>query len=322
MSEYQYYEFAAVDRPLDARELEALRGLSTRAHITPTSFVNTYEWGSFKGDPRRLVERYFDAFLYLANWGTRELIVRLPARLVDTEIAQRYCPGDAVSAWNTGDHVIVAAVSEDEEEDFEWGGEGVLASILPVRAELLAGDLRALYLLWLLGVQVGEVPDDAVEPPVPASLNALTGSQTAMVEFLRIDRDLVDVAAAGAPPAHEARVDVARWVAGLSGSERDALLVGLLEGTDPLLRAATLRGAGRGRRDGAGVRGSGADRGEEAVGLRRRGGSAGRSAGGVRPGRLRVSVGGVAARARSQGDVRRAARARRAVMGAAQNQPS
>ena len=36
--------------------------------------MNTYEWGNFRGDPRRLVERYFDAFLYLSNWGTRELI--------------------------------------------------------------------------------------------------------------------------------------------------------------------------------------------------------------------------------------------------------
>lgn len=163
MSEYQYYEFAAVDRPLDGRELDTLRGLSTRAHITPTSFVNSYEWGSFKSDPRTLVERYFDAFLYLANWGTRELILRLPARLVDPEVVQRYCSGDAVSAWNTDDHVVVAAVSEEEEGDFEWGGEGVLASILPVRAELLAGDLRALYLLWLLRVQVGEVLDSEAD---------------------------------------------------------------------------------------------------------------------------------------------------------------
>lgn len=254
MSEYQYYEFAAVDRPLDARELDALRGLSTRAHITPTSFVNTYEWGSFKGDPRRLVERYFDAFLYLANWGTRELIMRLPARLVDPASAQRYCPCDAVSAWSAGDHVVVAAVSEDDDGDFEWGGDGVLASILPIRAELLAGDVRALYLLWLLAVQAGELPDDAVEPPVPAALDRLTGSQAALVEFLRIDRDLVDVAAAGSPPAREERVDVARWVAGLPAAERDALLVGLLEGNDPLLRSATLRRAGPGRHDGSGVR--------------------------------------------------------------------
>ena len=126
-----------------------------------------------------------------------------------------------------------------------------MASILSVRAELLAGDLRALYLLWLLSVQVGEVSDDAVEPPVPASLNALTGSQTALVEFLRIDRDLIDVAAAGSAPMREARVDVARWVASLPGTKRDAMLVGLLEGNDPLLRAATLRRAGSGQRAGA-----------------------------------------------------------------------
>jgi hypothetical protein len=65
VSEYQYYEFAAVDRPLDDRQLGELRALSTRADITSTSFVNTYNWGSFQGDPRVMMEKYFDAFLYL-----------------------------------------------------------------------------------------------------------------------------------------------------------------------------------------------------------------------------------------------------------------
>ncbi|MCY7340986.1 MAG: hypothetical protein LH603_03780 [Pseudonocardia sp.] len=241
MSEYQYYEFAAVDRPLVARELDALRGLSTRAHITPTSFVNTYEWGSFKGDPRRLVERYFDAFLYLANWGTRELVLRFPARLIDLDTAQRYCRGDSVSAWSHGDQVIVAAVSENEEGDFEWGGEGELASILPVRAEVLTGDERALYLLWLLSVQTGEVDEDAVEPPVPGCLDALTGSQAALAEFLRIDRDLIDVAATGSPQRGRPVDGVELWVAGLAEIDRDALLVGLMRGDDPYLRAETLR---------------------------------------------------------------------------------
>ena len=67
MSEYQYYEFVAIDRPLSAGQLGEVRALSTRAQITPTSFVNTYEWGNFRGDPRALIERYYDAFLYLAN---------------------------------------------------------------------------------------------------------------------------------------------------------------------------------------------------------------------------------------------------------------
>jgi hypothetical protein len=44
LSEYQYYEFQAVDRPLTSAQQDELRALSTRARITATSFVNHYEW--------------------------------------------------------------------------------------------------------------------------------------------------------------------------------------------------------------------------------------------------------------------------------------
>ena len=50
MSEYQYYEFQAIDRPLTEKEMADLRSRSTRAEISPTSFVNDYSWGSFRGD--------------------------------------------------------------------------------------------------------------------------------------------------------------------------------------------------------------------------------------------------------------------------------
>ncbi|HYU85158.1 MAG TPA: hypothetical protein VEK80_10155 [Kribbellaceae bacterium] len=40
------------------------------------------------------MERYFDAFLYLANWGTRRVMLRLPARLLTLGVASRYCVGD------------------------------------------------------------------------------------------------------------------------------------------------------------------------------------------------------------------------------------
>lgn len=45
------------------------------------------------------------------------------------------------------------------------------------------------------GVQIGEIDGDAVEPPVPQRFDELTGSQDALVEFPRIDPDLVEVAA-------------------------------------------------------------------------------------------------------------------------------
>ena len=44
MSEYQYYESVAIDHPLGEADLFALRGLSSRARITRTSFANHYEW--------------------------------------------------------------------------------------------------------------------------------------------------------------------------------------------------------------------------------------------------------------------------------------
>lgn len=67
MSEFQYYEFQAIDRPLTAREMDELRSCSSPARITATSFVNEYSWGNFKGDEDAWMERYFDAFLYLVN---------------------------------------------------------------------------------------------------------------------------------------------------------------------------------------------------------------------------------------------------------------
>jgi hypothetical protein len=78
VSEYQYYEFLAIDRPLSRAEQAEVRSLSTRATITATSFANDYHWGDFKGDPCLLVERYYDAHLYLADWGTRRVMLRLP----------------------------------------------------------------------------------------------------------------------------------------------------------------------------------------------------------------------------------------------------
>src|SRR2546429_757642 len=76
MSEFQYYEFVAIDRPLNATERKRLRAITSRATISSTRLVNTYEWGNFKADPHELVAKYFDAFLYYANWGTRRLILR------------------------------------------------------------------------------------------------------------------------------------------------------------------------------------------------------------------------------------------------------
>lgn len=69
MSEYQHYEFQAVDRCLTEKETKELRRFSSRADITAYNFINEYSWGSFKGNEDLWMEKYFDGFLYYDNWG-------------------------------------------------------------------------------------------------------------------------------------------------------------------------------------------------------------------------------------------------------------
>jgi len=97
VSEYQYYEFQAIDRDLTQADMNALRSISTRAQITSTRFTNDYEWGDLKADPLQLLEKYFDAFVYVANWGSHRFCLRLPKGLWEYKELQAMLPGG--SAW-------------------------------------------------------------------------------------------------------------------------------------------------------------------------------------------------------------------------------
>ncbi len=236
MSEYLYYEFQAIDRPLAEADRQALRGLSTRARITATSFTNHYEWGDFKGDPRRLMERWFDLHLYLANWGTRRLMIRLPQRILDCSRLGAFLRDvDWVEVWTSGDNLIVDICYDEEPPGFgDWDdGSGWLGALAPLRADVLSGDLRLFYLLWLRAVEEGTYEDDEKEP-MPG-IGPLTGALDAFADFFYMDPDLVQAAAEpsattddGAPAVDAGRAALTA----MSEDEKTALLLRLLDG-DP-----------------------------------------------------------------------------------------
>jgi hypothetical protein len=242
VSEYQYYEFQAVDRPLTLEQISVLRAYSSRAQITASSFIVDYSYGDFKGNPEKWLEQYFDAFLYLANWGSHHLMLGLPIKLIDSETIKRYCVDQSLFCRLKGDIAILAFQSEDEEG--EWAeGEGWLASLLPIRADLISGDYRALYLGWLGAIESGEIDDDELEPPVPAGLGTLNASLDRLADFLRISRDLI-AAAAEASPGEQAsglsQEEFGKWILCLPNQEKDMLLLRLVEGDNPH-RLAELR---------------------------------------------------------------------------------
>jgi hypothetical protein len=251
VSEYQYYEFLALDRPLTTAEHAEVRELSTRATITDTRFINEYHWGDFKGSPDELMRRYYDAHLYFANWGTHRVMFRLPRTLLGPALAKQYCVDPQVSVSATRDHVILDVTSEDEsgdEDDLQWS----LSAIVGARAELAAGDLRPLYLAWLSGYGTwerdedafGDEDEDVVEPPVPAGLGSLSAPQRALADFLRVDADLLSVAAETSPVLPEvgqAPHALAAQIAAISAGEKDRLLGLLAANQATRARAELLR---------------------------------------------------------------------------------
>ena len=250
MSEYQYYEFRAIDRPLDQEAQDALRKLSSRAEITAHGMVNTYNYGDFRGRPEELMDRYFDAFLYVANWGTRRLALRLPKGTIDVHDAQKYCDdhGEYLTVREGKEHIVVEFESI-EEGGSEWtDGSTWMPRLLPIRDQLLNGDPRALYLGWIAPIWpvVGDYNNKdrdefaRLEPPVPPGLKVLDGPLKALAEFLRADSDVLAVAceaSEGKAPAPASQADLAHWVAKLRVEEVRKSLVGFLVGD----RDATLR---------------------------------------------------------------------------------
>lgn len=248
MSEYQYYEFRAIDRPLSETEMDDLHDLSSRAEITSTSLSNTYNYGDFRGSPEKLMDRYFDAFVYVANWGTRRLMFRIPRQFFDPQTASAYLDKENGLSLKTGKkHVVLEFLSEDEEGSGWEDGEPWMPSLVSLRSDLMRGDLRALYLGWLATLEApyweGDV--EQLEPSVPPGLAKLSAPLKSLAEFLRIDDALIEAASAastGEPPSEPSRDDLARWVQKLPAADKNDYLVRFLaEEGDLHLRAEMSR---------------------------------------------------------------------------------
>jgi len=194
MSEYQYYEFVAIDKPLTPTQMAELRSRSSRASITPTSFVNDYQWGNLKGEPVDWMGQYFDAHVYVANWCSCWLFLRVPKDTLDTRTLKAFETEFAFTVDRTNTHWILEWVLNEGEDYDRFGeedGRGWMGRLTPLRDELLRGDLRPLYLGWLAGVSAREVDEEAIEPPRPPGLSRLTAAQQSLAEFLEINPDLL-----------------------------------------------------------------------------------------------------------------------------------
>jgi hypothetical protein len=275
MSEYQYYEFRTIDRPLSRDDMESLRSLSSRAEISSTRLAVTYNYGDFRGDPVTLMHQHFDLMVYVSNWGQYRCLVRLPEGTLTPAQIEPYLVEDTlILHQKKGSLVLEFAlhidggggwVSEDE-------GPETIEALLPLREMLLQGDLAPLYVGWLGGLAFavnsggddedarGSFPSDEDEeddeeesdadahserePPVPAGLRSLTPALKALDDFLGIPDSLMQAAAEASPEKNDvapSEKDFARWLSGVSARQQASWLTRLAFAQEPGVGAEVRR---------------------------------------------------------------------------------
>ena len=245
MGEFQCYKFKTIDRPLSESERREVDGLSSRGHVTSHSATFIYHYSDFRHNPATVLEKYFDAMMYFANWGTKRLMFRLPADLVDAGEVSRYCLEDEYEGGSiqlesrSGCYLLDIKFYDEEgggwmeEEDYD------IDDFAPLRDGIINGDYRALYLAWAHFSQTGEEeeeedddyePSESDAPPVPSNLRHLTPALKAFIDFFEIDGDLVTAAQSASPDRRASEVDYEKLLLQLLEKERNEWLSRLLKG--------------------------------------------------------------------------------------------
>ena len=266
MSEYQRYEFMAVDRPLTAGQLEEVEDLSSHIEASATHAVIEYNWGDFKYDPIKVLREYFDGFLYWANWGSPRLAFRFPHGILPPNLIEDYDFDDFVTFTKNKDYDILDIHFAEMEAPDEWINYE-LSPLIGLREELMEGDLRGLYIAWLAAQdfiagyedyeedeedeeEEGGEEDYEIGIPVPPGFDRLTAAQQALAELLRVPEELLAAVARhseGAAPSNED--DLVGWLKLLSAERRDDYLLRLARSEPGLGRKLLyeLRELGRGK---------------------------------------------------------------------------
>lgn len=242
MSEYQRYEFMTIDRPLTRAQLDAVNDLSSHIEASATHALIEYHHGDFKHDPIDILHEFFDGFLYWANWGSPELALRFPHGTLPTDLITGYDFDDFVTFTQDTDYDILDIHFGEMEGPDEWI-EYELGSLITIRDELLEGDVRSLYIVWVASQNMmgndEEEEDDEISnaPAVPPAFGTLTEAQQALAELLQVPEELLVAAAQHSNTAMPSiNDDFVAWVKSMPQDRRNDYLIRLAHNESGLSR--------------------------------------------------------------------------------------
>src|SRR5439155_17455379 len=180
-------------------------------------------------------------------WGAPQLAFRFPHEILPADLIDGYDLEDFVTFTRYKDYDILDIHFGEIQGPDEWT-EYELGSLIPIRDELMEGDLRALYIVWLAAQIMIEGYDEEENeneeegweisvPPVPPGFGTLTAAQYSLAELLQVPQELL-VAAARHRKATALSTgdDFAAWVELLSPDRRKDYLVRLAHNEPGLSR--------------------------------------------------------------------------------------
>jgi hypothetical protein len=176
-------------------------------------------------------------------------------------------PGNLLDGYDLEDFAKLTRYKDYDILNIEFGEiegpdtwiEYDLGSLIPIRDELMEGDLRALYIVWLAAQNmIGDYDDDEEDedeeyedgdeeeeyeidvPSVPPGFGALTGAQKELAALLQVPEEMLVAAArhssAGKVPVATNEEDIAAWVKLLPPERGNEYLVRLARNEPGLSR--------------------------------------------------------------------------------------
>jgi hypothetical protein len=256
MSEFQQYQFRKIGEPLSAEAKKEISTWSSRTIPSSHSATFVYHYGDFPKDEQYVVEKYFDMMLYVANWGTRRLLYRLPKDIVDLKAVKAYTYQDdynSIELIKKDTCYLLDITISEEGGDDGWIGDNEydLGDFIRLRDDIVAGDYRGLYLLCLnfqyratANEYNGESDEDEyfdedgfesfTLPDVPPAMQKLLPVHQALADFFDMDVDLYTVAQKLGENIESTTPDYENLLAKLSDKQKNDFLKRLLSNESQL----------------------------------------------------------------------------------------
>jgi hypothetical protein len=203
-----------------------------------------------------MMRRGYDLHVHYANFGIRTVFIRLPYGMPNPEAAAPYFSDDTLQfhkdRQGPGGTLAIEPYFEAGELDELWDLDEFIGRLTPLRAEILDGDLRPLYLAHLaVCCDQNHDPEESTEAPIPAGLKKPSDAQRALAKYCGLG-DSIIAAAAEESPGRAAPTDAgnlfAEWLQNQPEATKNAWLVQWMADLSPAVGREILVRFGKDRR--------------------------------------------------------------------------